>query len=48
MRKTGRRPSRRAQFALKSVPAVVAIACAAMQTQAHAIELVLRVSLGHV
>ena len=39
MRKTGRRQSRRAQFALKSVPAVVAIACAGMQTPAHAIEL---------
>ncbi|HRP28045.1 MAG TPA: hypothetical protein PLG77_06400, partial [Burkholderiaceae bacterium] len=38
MARAGRRHTRRAQFALKSVPAVVALACAGMQAPARAIE----------
>ena len=39
MARAGRRYSRRAQFALKAVPAVVALACAGMQTSAQAVDL---------
>ena len=39
MARAGRRQSRRTHLALKTVPGVVALACAAMQTPANAIEL---------
>ena len=39
MARAGRRNSRRAHFAQKSVPAAVALLCASMQTPAQALDL---------